>query len=344
MNPLSIVGAGLVSSVGLDWPSGAAALRCGIDGFSETAFLDEGGEPIIASPVPDADDERGSAKLWKMASAAVLEAVKQVAPTPSDQIPLLLCISEKDRPGRAEGLDEEALAWVSSGVGKKFHAESGVVARGRVSIAPALQRAATLITEKRVPYCVIAGTDGFLNAATLRSYEERHRLKTSVNSNGFIPGEAAAAVVVGPAGKPSFPRLECLGIGQGVEKATIDSEEPLRADGLLGAIRAALQDGGCTFEDVDYRITDLNGEQYGFKEAALAIGRGIRKVKREFELWHPAEGVGEIGAAAGPCVLGVALAAARKKYAPGPGVLCHFAADDGARAALVLRWHDGGAA
>lgn len=282
-----------------------------------------------------------AAILLEMAAAVVLECLKQVTPTKSDQIPLLLCIAEKERPGRGDGLDEEALDWITSGIGKKFHPDSGVVARGRVSIATALRRASTLIHDQRVPYCIIAGTDGFLTASTLRAYEERHRLKTSVNSNGFIPGEGAAAVVVGPPGKPTVPRLECVGLGEAIEKATIESEEPLRADGLLEAIRAALQDSACTFDDVDYRITDLSGEQYGFKEASLAIGRGIRRVKREFEIWHPAEGVGEIGAAAGPCVLAVALAAARKKYAPGPGVLCHLAGDDGARVALVLRCREG---
>jgi 3-oxoacyl-[acyl-carrier-protein] synthase I len=342
MKPLSIVGAGVVSSVGLDWPSSAAALRCGLDGFIETGFLDEGGAPIIASPVPDLDDARGLEKLLRMASTVVAECLKQAVPTKSEQIPLLLCIAEKDRPGRWDNLDEDALEWLGSGLGKKFHPESGVVAQGRVSIAHALKRASTLIHEKQVPFCLIVGTDGFLTSETLRAYEKRHRLKTTVNSNGFIPGEGAAGVLVGPPGKSVVPRLECVGIGVAAEKATIESEEPRRADGLLEAMRAALKDGGCTFDDVDYRITDLNGEQYPFKEAALAIGRGVRKVKPEFELWHPAEGVGEIGSAAGPCTLAVALAAARKKYAPGPGVLCHLAGDDGTRVAMVLRWREGG--
>jgi len=104
------------------------------------------------------------------------------------------------------------------------------------------------------------------------------------------------------------------------------------------AFRAALADAGCTFDQVDYRIADVSGEQYGFREAALAIGRTIRKVKAKFDLWNPADCVGEVGAAIGPLLLGVALAAARKGYAPGPGVLCHLANDDGARAALILAY------
>ena len=60
------------------------------------------------------------------------------------------------------------------------------------------------------------------------------------------------------------------------------------------------------------------------------------KRKEEFDIWHPADCIGEVGAAALPCMLGVALFAARKAYAPGANILCHLGNDDGKRAALVL--------
>ena len=105
---------------------------------------------------------------------------------------------------------------------------------------------------------------------------------------------------------------------------------------MVQAFKAAFADAGRTPADVDYRITDSNGEQYWFKEAALALTRTLRVRKEQFDIWHPADCVGEVGAAIGPCALGVALAAARKNYAPGRGPLCHFSGDDGERFALVL--------
>jgi hypothetical protein len=74
----------------------------------------------------------------------------------------------------------------------------------------------------------------------------------------------------------------------------------------------------------------------GFKESAPAVTRTLRKRKEEFDIWHTAECVGEIGAATAPVALGVALAAARKNYATGRGLLCHFGDDDGQRTALFL--------
>jgi 3-oxoacyl-[acyl-carrier-protein] synthase-1 len=131
-------------------------------------------------------------------------------------------------------------------------------------------------------------------------------------------------------------------MGTDREKATIESEEPLRAEGLIHAIREAFREGGVTYEDVHYRITDLNGEHYKFKEMVLAMMRFQRTPRSKlFDLWHPIEYIGDVGAAIGPVVLGVALHAARKGYAVGPGVLCTFANDEGERAALVARYDEG---
>jgi 3-oxoacyl-[acyl-carrier-protein] synthase-1 len=132
--------------------------------------------------------------------------------------------------------------------------------------------------------------------------------------------------------------LVCLGVGLARETATIESDLPLRADGMVLAVKNAMAESGVTVADTDYRLTDLNCEQYGFREAVLTLGRTLRVIKEEHDIWHPADCIGEVGAAIGPCVLGIALTAARKGYAPGPGVLCHFANDDGERAVLMLRY------
>jgi 3-oxoacyl-[acyl-carrier-protein] synthase-1 len=342
MNPVAILSAGMVTGVGLDAASSCAAIRCAIDNFSETRFMDKGGEWIIGSQVPLEKPWRGLTKLVHMIVPAIRECLAHTNGTTLDQIPLLLCVAENDRPGRLEGLDEQLLHDLQTQLGLRFHVDSHVIARGRVAGALALAEARQLINEQRVPLCLIAGVDSFLVASTLAAYEEKHRLLTSQNSNGFIPGEAGAAILVGSSTQTAQPVLQCLGIGYGQEKATIDFEEPLRADGLVQAFRSAFADAGKTLADVDYRITDSNGEQYWFKEAALAITRTLRVRKEQFEIWHPGDCVGEIGAAIGPCALGVALAAARKKYAPGRGLLCHFSADDDERLALVLAGGNGG--
>src|SRR2546430_6516875 len=213
MKPVAIIASGMVTSVGLNAASSCAAIRCGIDNFSETRFMDKGGEWIIGAQVPLEQPWRGLPKLVHMIVPAIKECLAQIGSVKPDQIALLLCVAEKERPGRLEGLDDQLLQEIHAALGTRFHSRFAVIPRGRVAGALALELAGRLIHEERVPYCLVAGVDSFLVAGTLATYEERSRLLTSQNSNGFIPGEAGAAILVGPAGNSAEPELHCFGIG-----------------------------------------------------------------------------------------------------------------------------------
>jgi 3-oxoacyl-[acyl-carrier-protein] synthase-1 len=218
----------------------------------------------------------------------------------------------------------------------RFATQSRIISQGRTSIAAALEQARKLVYEANIPLALIAATDSLLTWPQLQVLERDERLLTARNSNGFIPGEAGGALLVG---RPTpEAHLSCLGIGFGIEKATVTSEQPLRGDGLVRAIREALSEAGCGLHDLDFRITDVSGEHYYFKEAALALGRVMRKRKRGFDIWHAAECTGEVGAASGVVALSVAYFACGKGYAPGPGILFHSSSDAGERAAAVLRY------
>lgn len=342
MMPIAVLGAGMMTGVGFTAPAACAAMRAAISAFDETDFTFRGGEPVIGCVVPFDKPWRGIDKLAQLVVPAIQECLRIADPAQPEAIPLLLCVAEKERPGRLDELDDELLPKVLSSLGVQFHRQSTVIARGRVGGAVALDLARRLIQNERVPRCLIAGVDSFLVGPTIAAYEAKHRLLTADNSNGFIPGEAGAAALVGAAGSSTGPELRCVAIGFGQEKASIESEEPLRADGLVEALRAMKADGGVTLDDADYRYSDCNGEQYAFKDDRLAITRVMRKLKDRFDHLHPADSVGEIGAAVGPCVLGMALAAARKNYAPGRGVWCHFSGDEGDRASVLLRYGEKG--
>ncbi len=334
--PMAIRSCGLVTSVGLSAPSACAAIRAGLTNPTPTRFADLSGKWILAHQVPLEQPWRGLSRLARMASLAIVDCLKAIPRDEWGRIPLLLCVAERARPGRAAGLDTDIFGEVQRLLGVDFAAQSLIIPHGRVAANIALRHARRILAEENVPLVLIAGTDSLLNSATLRAYEREQRLLTPKNSNGFIPGEAAGAVLVGLAG--DGPALLCTGIGLGSEPAHIGSDEPLRGDGLAHAIKAALDESGWALHELDFRITDISGEQYYFKEAALALARLLRGHKEEFDLWHPAECVGEVGAAAGPAIIAVAEAACRKGNAPGPRVLCHSACDSGQRGALVLQY------
>lgn len=334
--PIAIQRTGLVTSVGLSAPASCAAFRAKISNPTETRFMGASGEWIMAHQVPLEQPWRGLAKLARMAAMAINEVLEDVADAERSALPLLLCVAEPQRPGRLQGLDEELFGRIEQELGVSFSDLSGVVPHGRVAVAVALEQARRLIHERGVPQVVVAAADSLLYWPSLSHYQQAGRLLAPDNSNGFMPGEGAGALLLGSA-TGQAGEIACTGIGFGVERAHIDSEEPLRAEGLVRAVRAALADAGCEMHHMDYRITDVAGEQYYFKEAALALSRILRVRKEEFDIWHPAECMGEAGAVLGFAMLAAACAAVRKGYARGPNVLLHMANDAGPRAALCVQ-------
>ncbi len=343
MTAISIVSSGMVTAVGYDAPASCAAIRCAVDNFQETRFMDQGGAWQLGAAVELQEPVRGRLKLIRMAAQAIAETLNEQGDVQASQIPLLLCVAELERPGRLAQLDSSFLADIQTELGLAFHPTSNVIARGRVGAAVALLNARKLIHEGGHRHVLICGVDSLLSAATLKAFEARERLLTSRNSNGFIPGEGAAAVLVSAPLANGKPQLMCVGLGFGKEAATIESDDiPLRAEGLTKALRAALTEADCGLESMDYRVTDLSGEQFYFKEAALALSRTLRVRKEFFHLWHPADCIGECGAAIGPAILAVALAASRKGYGDGPNICCHLGNDAGERAAALLSYHTPG--
>ncbi len=335
-SPIAIKRTGLVTSVGLSTPAACAAIRAKVSNPTETRFIDAGGERIMAHQVALEAPWSGRSKLCEMAAMVIADGLRDFPREEGGRVPLLLAVAERERPGRLDGLDDRLFLEIQDELRARFASESCIVAHGRVSVVIALALARKLIADGNNSLVLIAATDSLLAWPTLSAYEREDRLLTPRNSNGFMPGEGAGALLVGqPTGDGE---LHCNGIGFAIENASIDSDEPLRADGLSAAIKCALADAGCELHDLDYRITDISGEQYYFKEAALALSRVLRQRKEEFELWHPAESIGETGATAGVAALAVAGDAARKFYAPGTGILAHFSNDAGRRAAAVLNF------
>jgi 3-oxoacyl-[acyl-carrier-protein] synthase-1 len=334
--PIAIHRTGLVTSVGLTAAQSCAAFRAKLTNPTETRFIDSGGEWIMAHQVALEQPWRGLMKLAKMAAMAIEEALHDLPRAEWDSLPLLLCVAEADRPGRTAGLDDQLLELVQRELGVNFAPLSAVVPHGRVAVAVAMAVARSMLAQGPARRVLVAATDSLLSWPQLSHYESSDRLLTARNSNGFMPGEAAGALLLGqPTG--GVDELVCTGVGFADEAAHLDSGEPLRADGLSQAIKLGLQEAGWQMHDLDYRITDISGEQYYFKEAALALSRILRVRKEEFDLWHPAECAGETGAAAGMLVLATAQTAGRKGYSPGRHILAHMATDAGRRTALVLK-------
>jgi 3-oxoacyl-[acyl-carrier-protein] synthase-1 len=336
MSPsIALLRTALVSAVGLNGRASCAAIRARLANPTDTDFVDANGQRIVGHAVPLDKPWRGRRRLAAMAAMVIEECTDHLSEEERARVPVLLCLAESQRPGRLDGLDDQLAADVAKLIGAEFPDGSAVIARGRVSAAVALLQAGRLLEQPTIPQVLIAGADSLLRWPTLSAYDQEGRLLSARNANGFMPGEAAGAVLVGRATGPGH--LTCTGLGFAVEAAHIGAAAPLRGDGLTSAIRQALDRAQCELHDLDFRITDTAGEHYYFKEGALAMARILRQRKEHFDIWHPAECIGESGSVAGLAALAVAHTGWQKGYAPSGHVLVHLGNDAGERAAAVIR-------
>ncbi|AZO09371.1 MULTISPECIES: 3-oxoacyl-ACP synthase [unclassified Mesorhizobium] len=331
---LDIESIGMVTAVGLDAPSSCAAMRARLDGFQETQFIGAKAAALIGAPVPLPRNWIGAKRLAHMAAGAISEAIN-LAPRQSRQMPVLLCLAEDDRAGRPYGDGSALLRKIVEIVQIEPHDGSRIITHGRPAGHVALDHARKLLNSGQASSVVIAGVDSYLTSGAIAHYLDRERLLTGDNPNGFMPGEAAAAVVCT---KPKTGGFRVSGVGLAKERAEIYNPEDraLRGGGMTEAYRAALDEAGIEMRFLGYRIADLVGEQYWFKQSALASLRLLRGRHEFQDIWSPAESIGNIGAAVVPLMLGMAFEAARKGYAAGNPVLIEASNDAGACGAAVV--------
>ncbi|MER8823026.1 hypothetical protein NKI56_21820 [Mesorhizobium sp. M0622] len=325
----------LVSPVGYSPASAVAAMRAGIAAFGELPYRDANGEAILGAVVNAfAPDLRGRDRL----SALVEFAIDQLDPDatealPWGQMPLILCTREPEMPGgRINGI----LGGITLPHGAPLAGpKSGHIAAGPISAFAAISRARDLLQNRDVPACIVLAVDSLIDARTLGWLDARARLKTTIETDGLIPGEGACITVVSR--QPiTQSHVIVRGLGLGRETATIYNEEPLRANGLTAALKIALEEAGVHMHDVAFRLSDVAGESYAFEELVLAQMRTMRKTRPEQPVWHAADCIGDSGAAAGLIQFAWAEQAYKRNYAPGAIAALHGSSSFGGRAAAIV--------
>lgn len=338
---MNLCAIGMVCSVGMNASAACAAIRAGIAGFGELPYWDRENLSIVGAAVPKLSFElRFGRRLLEMLQLAVRDCLSCMPESSLENVPLFLGLAEAGRPGGAGGLGEKLIEKLEDGLGLKFHPElSRAVAEGHTAGFECLRVARELLKDRDIPGCLVCGVDSYINASSLFWLDQSWRLKRDGHTDGVIPGEAAAAVYV-QRRVPSQAKtlLEVVGLGFGHERAPVLAGEPLLARGLADAARQALGEAGWGFHELDFRLSDVTGENYGFREHTLAEGRLVRMARVENQpLWHCADSIGDTGAAAGVAQLVIAAAAMAKGYAPGPRAACFTSSVMGGRAVAAVQ-------
>lgn len=335
---LTVVASGMVTAVGYNASASLAALRAGISGVQSKAWPDfESGKRVRCARVSLPQRHAGTALLVDLVSPAIDECLVAGGLTDTASVPLLVGVSRPEHPERPSDLEQILLRQIYGRLEAPGCRESRIYPGDQAGCAIALVEAQRLIGAGVAQHVIVAGVDSLLDRPSINAYAAKRRLLTPANSNGFLPGEAGAAVLLSGAPGPDGG-LSIRGMGYAQESATINDTKPLRGTALTQAIRGALAAAQIGMRDVSFRVTDLSGEHYKFKEAMLAAMRLDQNPRpKPLDLWHPIEFLGEVRAAILPSILAWTWHALRLGYAPGPIALCHLGSDDGYRAALVAQ-------
>lgn len=338
---LDLSAAGVICAAGSTAPAACAAMRAGIAAFGELPYWDKNRLPVIGAAVRCLGFEGASvSRLVEMLALALQESIEGMPATALETVPLLVGIAEPGRPGGADAWGRDVVALVEKRLDVRFHRRlSGALPLGHTAAFEGLRLARQLLREHDVPGCLVCGVDSYLNASTLYWLDQHWRLKRENHTDGVIPGEAAASIYVQrqyPARTPHG--IEAVGLGFALEEAGVLSERPLLALGLASAGREALAEASLGFHEVEFRLSDVTGESYGFRELALVEGRLAVVVRKPAQpLWHSADSIGDTGAASGLIQLAWASDAWAKGYAPGARAACFSSAVAAGRAVAMLR-------
>ncbi len=347
---LSVIGYGLWSALGPDGPSSIAGVRGQIIGSEVGNLWDPTvGANLSCFRVAAHQWWEGPSFLPDLATPPIEECLAQVANLapaalrrPAAEIPILVTVAPKDRPGRPDTLEATVMEGLARKLGRPLPPGSGVIGGGRTGLPHLLATAARQID--RYPLQILVGVESLLRQTIAEHYIARGRLLCGANTSGFTLGEAGAALLVTRTGQTG-PELAITGMGTGLEPGRDGGsrEAAVTGEGLTEAMRTALAVTGIPFYDFPILVGDLNGEHFKFKEQMMAQMRldrappenRSRRPRGYTEHWSLIEYLGEIGAALMPAQLGWAFEMGRAGLLPQGRALCFAGEDDGRRVALT---------
>lgn len=341
MTPLTVLGVGAVTAIGLTAAQTCAAFRARLSGYSACIPVPPPGEPLSGARVPAAVALQGTPAEWfaNLLSRALEEALTT---TPEGtRCATFLCLPEASRahPAMLAAGADRIVRRAASVLGTRAASAINVLRDGHASGYRALEQAGRLLDTAKADRVVIAGVDSLLGATDIARLAETGRLQQPGTPQGLVPGEGAACIVIArsPTTIPGANWIEFAGVGVADEPDSILTDRYANGAGLKSALAPALAAAGASEAAIALRVTDMNGERYRGWESAMLAARFYRTRRESLPQWHPASCTGDVGAAA--AILGwiVAATALARGYAPGALVACEGTSESTLRGACIIR-------
>lgn len=350
MSFVTVYGFGLCSTFG-GFSDSCAAARAGLSRFSDHEHIsmmfpgeDEATPLTIARAASVYVGYQGVARRVKLLVSAYQDLLSQVS---VDQLPenthILFATPDPedryiDETYTEEFTRSERLSSYADKILKPFFAHTNprlselpiqMIFGERIAFARVVKKAQALVVEGGA--CLILTVDTLLDEVMLDTLSHTERLKSADQPTGFVPGEGAACLFLGPESEAAGVNIQLAAVFEDssalsesrVEDGSEDVEfegplirhEDWTAERLYAQVQRLIttQNDGARYPVL---LSDVNGEEcrameYGLLQVLLKRDFGVEKIT---EMQLPATVFGETAGMSGVYAMAMTIAAAQRGY------------------------------
>ena len=336
--PVAITGLGLACHAGEKSRSLISSILGQMSGveLSDTyAMRQSDGSNDLArvAPVVALAGQHAQQRMFTMSAAALWNAAANLTANIRAENLLIVTMVDPKLLSLNNNTDQHRLqSYMIDGMRRFEAATFRLLPNDTTSASSALQATIAELNEGKWQAVIFGGADSLISMDTCLTLNDQGRLNTLSNSNGIIPGEAAAFVVLqstDAAANNTSPALAYIS-GLGVAAEPHAREADLHAtEGLSSAITQAITQASIAAADIEGIVHNLGAETVHVLEWSQTTKKNWpRRVNEQQRLavqlgeieqadipddpipraLHPYMTMGEVGAAALPMQLATALA------------------------------------
>lgn len=301
MSLVSILGVGAATPIGVTAPTFAAAFRAGITRFSE---IDEvAAEPPRASYLSQIPWGRScSDRTLELTKRALVDLTGTPSLDRSGRLAAWIGIAETEEGAAVE----RELARHLRDAFPKLSGSPQFLRRGRGAFFAALAAAQRALLASDCDLALVGAADSLCAPEPLERLARERRL-LGPELEGVIPGEGAAFVLLARPGLAVRPRATLLCCATSRESRHLRQEAPNTAEALTAVFHELRVHPATQGRRADLLLTSETGEPFWTAELAAAYLRNVALMPEPFTRTTAAEGLGDLGAAAGAVMTALGL-------------------------------------
>jgi 3-oxoacyl-[acyl-carrier-protein] synthase-1 len=154
-----------------------------------------------------------------------------------------------------------------------------------------------------VDACVVGAVDTLCTARTLEHLDRLHRLRNPQQDEEPIPGEAAAFVVLEPRSTGRATRASAACVAWAASAMEPGEKRSVPGTHLTRAVQECLHRSDTPKVTPGLILSDMGGRKQEALHLAFARIRAFPDQAYAARLVHPAESLGDVGAATGPLLM-----------------------------------------